>query len=65
MSIGKLFYEQLAGSTSGHMAMVPNNPLMWSFLSVPSSIHNNCYAINEIEFIEFLKTVIKDLEDES
>lgn len=61
-ALAEYFYEALAGSTSGHMAMVPNNPTTWGLLKAVSGTNDNCYAISKTGFAEFLRQTADNLE---
>ncbi len=50
-----LFYEQCVGETNGHMAAIPNSPILWSIAVV-----NNCKT--KEAFAEFLREVANNLD---
>lgn len=54
-SIAKLFYDQCMGSTSGHMANIPNSPIL-SAICLASGV------VNENDFKQFLIDVSEELD---
>ena len=58
------FFEQCVGSYSGHMANIPYNPAVHS---ICRSVGINEYdpTKSRAKFVEFLRQVIKELEDDS
>lgn len=56
-SVAKVFYDQCMGDYPGHMANIPNNPVLMS-ICVASG------ATNKKTFIEFLKQVADQLPDD-
>ena len=61
-TLAKFFYDQLAGTTSGHMAAIPNNPVMWGLLQAQSGSRDNLYAITKADFAEFLRGIADSLD---
>jgi hypothetical protein len=61
-TLAKFFYEQCAGTTSGHMAMVPNNPTMFALVRAYTGKHDNCYAATEKQFAEMLREMADALD---
>jgi len=55
------FYEQCAGATSGHMSMVPNNPVLFSLIKTFTSSNNAHYAADKAEFARILHAIADDL----
>jgi hypothetical protein len=54
-STAKFFYDQIMGSYSGHMSLIPNSPILKSLL--------NAHGVkNEDTFNEFLVQVADKLE---
>jgi len=51
------FYEQCAGTYSGHMANVPNNPMFYAMVKAYSGSHDSCYAASKTEFAKFLREI--------
>jgi hypothetical protein len=45
--MAEFIYEQMAGEQSGHMAMIPNNPMMFSLLKA-------CGVCDKRDFGQFL-----------
>lgn len=63
-AIADLFYEQCAGTFSGHMANVPNNPVIFSLVwSATESTGIGGRAATKEEFAVFLRE-IADMLDE-
>ena len=56
-NVSDIFYEQMCGSTSGHMAHVPNNPVLFSMMKVFSGSSDNVYAASKTEFAELLRSI--------
>jgi len=63
--LAKFFYEQCAGTTAGHMANIPNNPVLFSLIQGFSSGHKNINAVEQEDFIKFLRLIADELESES
>ena len=61
-AIAEFFYEQCAGSTTGHMAMLPNNPVMFGLIKAHSGKKDNCYASTKTEFSAFLRKIADELD---
>lgn len=61
-AISKFFYEQCAGSTSGHMAMIPNNPVLFGLIKSMSGTNDNNYACTQTEFAAILRELAEDLD---
>lgn len=61
-AFAELFYEQCAGVTSGHMAHIPNNPVLFSMLSAATGSSATTYACSKVEFSEFLRCAADMLE---
>lgn len=53
-----LFYDQCVGSTDGHMAAIPNSPVLWSI-----AVANNAHGTKE-QFADFLYGIADRLSDE-
>jgi len=63
-TVAEIFYQQCAGTTSGHMANVPNNPVLYSLLSAylgDSPGSSDCYAINRAAFADMLREMSEAL----
>ena len=61
--LAEFFYEQCAGATSGHMAMIPNNPIMFSLIAVfTGGVNNTRHAATKEEFQEFLRYMADELD---
>ena len=56
-TLAKFFYEQCAGVTSGHMAPIPNNPVLFGLLSAATGTRDNNYAASQTEFAELLREI--------
>ena len=63
IDIGEIFYQQVTGTTSGHMCNIPNNPLLWTLLSTVTNSTDNFNTICKEDFVEFLEDVIKELKE--
>jgi hypothetical protein len=61
-TLAKFFYEQCAGTTSGHMAMIPNNPTMFALVKAHSGRDDNHYAATQTEFSEMLRQMADALD---
>ena len=55
--MANLFFDQCVGSTDGHMAAIPNSPVLWSI-----AVANNAHGSKK-QFSEFLMGVAKQLHD--
>jgi len=54
--VAELFYQQCAGSTTGHMAMIPNNPVLHGMLSAAyPDFACGVHACSKEQFAEFLQ----------
>lgn len=60
--MAKLFYEQCAGTTTGQMALVPNNPVLFGLVGAHSEKIDNCYSATQTEFAVFLRGVADALD---
>ena len=49
-----LFYELCAGETSGHMAMIPNNPTLYGLCRAHG-------VVTQKDFAEMLKAIANEL----
>lgn len=52
------FYEQICGQHNGHMAAIPNNPVLYGLVAA------HCAERKE-DFTRFLRQVADELEKES
>ena len=62
-SMAKLFYEQCAGTYSGHMADIPNNPMLFGICAAHSETQVSYHSMTRSEFVEFLQETVKQLEE--
>jgi len=63
--LARIFYEQCAGTTPGHMANVPNNPILFSILSaVTKPGSKNAYACSKESFSTTLRKIADALDDD-
>ena len=63
-AMAELFYDQCAGSTSGHMANVPNNPVLFSLVSCAADGKpDNCRAASKKNFALMLREMADHLEN--
>jgi len=60
--IARFFYEQCAGSTTGHMAMIPNNPVLFGLIKSISGNNDKAYAATQSEFADMLRLMADDLD---
>ncbi len=60
-AMAKFFYEQVAGTSSGHMSNIANNPTLFGITAAHSSRVDSCYSMTRTEFAEFLKGVAEKL----
>ena len=60
--MAKFFYEQCVGSTSGHMAMVPNNPMLFTLAKAYSMSNDSHHAATEAEFSAMLLEIVDALK---
>lgn len=61
--LAKVFYEMCAGSHSGHMANIPNNPVIYSILRAMSEGRDDqCYAMSLSEFAITLRDMADAIE---
>jgi hypothetical protein len=56
-AMAKYFYEQCAGTYSGHMANVANNPVLFGIIGAHTDQRDNCYAASQAVFADFLRRV--------
>lgn len=65
-ALSELFYEQCAGTYSGHMANVPNNPLMFGLVAAATEVRSdNCYAASKNNFANLLREIADQLHSET
>ena len=57
--LANVFYEMCVGVTDGHMAAVPNNPILFSIFM---AIGESDYRMNKIEFAKTLREFADALE---
>ncbi len=55
------FYEQCAGSFSGHMSSIPNNPTLFGIIKAHTKDNNSMNAASKKEFSEFLMSIAENL----
>jgi len=56
------FYEQCAGTSTGHMAMIPNSPVLFSLIKSRFLRNDNTLACSRTEFAKMLREIADDLE---
>ena len=56
----KIIQEQMIGQTNGHMAAIPNNPIMFSMFEVYC---DGTLADRDWMFAEFLKEISEALKE--
>lgn len=61
-TLAKYFYEQCAGTHSGHMANIANNPVLFGLISAATGRNDNCYAATKNEFAKLLRDIAYQLE---
>lgn len=54
--------EQMIGETSGHMAFIPNSPVLFSIYQVYQQNVSLPSGEDDSEFISFLKDLVQALE---
>lgn len=59
--MAEFFYEQCAGTTTGHMAMIPNNPVIYGLIKASSNTHGSDHAASQTEFAAILRKIADDL----
>ncbi len=62
-AMAEFFYEQCAGSTSGHMAMLPNNPVVYGLIKAHTGTRDNCHAATKTDFAVLLRKMADELTD--
>ena len=60
----KFFYEQCAGTSAGHMAMIPNNPVLFGLIKAHTGKNDQYYAATQTEFAAMLIDMAKLLQSE-
>jgi hypothetical protein len=63
--LANFFYEQCAGASSGHMAMIPNNAVLFGLVRAYSRSSNNTHAASKAQFSEMLREIANDLDGET
>lgn len=59
------FYDQCAGTTNGHMASIPNSPVLFGVLKAHTGSKGDGYeAATLAEFADFLELTVKSLREE-
>lgn len=61
--MAEFFYEQCAGTFSGHMAHVANNPVLFGVVKAHSETEGDVYAATKAEFAELLRSIADELVD--
>lgn len=63
-ALALFFYEQCAGTFTGHMANVPNNPTIHTLVRASSEkgSSGNTYAATKNDFAKFLRGMADQLE---
>ena len=61
-TLAKFFYEQCAGTHSGHMANIANNPVLFGLIRAASGRNDNCYAATQTEFAKMLREMADQLD---
>ena len=62
-TLAKFFYEQCAGTSTGHMAMIPNSPVMFGLVKAYSGVKDNCYAATQKQFAKMLREMADSLDN--
>ena len=55
LAMSELFYEQCAGTTSGHMAMIPNSPILFGITAAQCGNPVGHNAASKEDFAAFLR----------
>jgi hypothetical protein len=63
--MAEFFYEQCAGTTSGHMAAIPNNPVLFGLVSACAGKSGSTHACSRPEFAALLREAAAYLEKEA
>ena len=70
-ALAEFFYEQCVGTQPGHMALLPNNPILFSLLENVANANTggvtmsrNHHAMTKPEFAIFLRNVADTLDPE-
>lgn len=58
--LAKFFKYQICGESAGHMAMIPNNPVLHGLMMAHSKYETR---MSDEEFCEFLRGVVSALEE--
>ena len=61
-AIADYFYEQCAGTTSGHMSMIPNNPTIFGLVKSMTGRSDRMYAATKTDFAQILVALAKKLD---
>lgn len=60
-TLANFFYEQCAGTTTGHMANIPNNTVLFSLMRAYSKSQDQQYALTKVEFANLLRDIATEL----
>lgn len=55
-AVSVYFYDQICGDTNGHMAAIPNNPVLGGLMAAHG-------VESRTDFAEFLKQVVDNLQE--
>ena len=61
-TLAKFFYEQCAGTHSGHMANIANNPVLFGLISAATGTNDNFYAASQTSFAQLLREMADQLD---
>ena len=63
-ALAKFFYEQCAGTYSGHMSHIANNPVLFGLISASTGTkdQDQCYAATQAAFAKLLREMADQLD---
>jgi hypothetical protein len=61
-ALAKFFYEQCAGTYSGHMSHIANNPVLFGLISASTGTKDQCYAATQAAFAKLLREMADQLD---
>lgn len=64
-TLAAFFYEQCAGVTRGHMAPIPNNPMLFGLVQAATGTRDDSYAASQTDFVKLLREIADQLDRDS
>ena len=61
-ALAKFFYEQCAGTYSGHMSHIANNPVLFGLISASTGTKDQYYAATQAAFAKLLREMADQLD---